>query len=105
MEPAPTQPKHCPEGPEPVSDARRGLDRWCPTRSFTFQGMDRHTQRFMPVDQEQEIIASFGEARLVRHSNGRLEILGGTQGDRQLAEEWVARFLRPAEGRFAWRSG
>jgi hypothetical protein len=45
----------------------------------------------------EELIASFGEARLVKTSDGKLEINGGSPTDRTEAEVWVSRFLTPAK--------
>lgn len=41
-------------------------------------------------------MAAFGEARLVKYLDGRLELMGGTEADRQAALEWLARFLPEA---------
>ncbi len=41
---------------------------------------------------EEEVIAEFGEARLIRR-NGRLELRGGTMTERIEALEWVSMFL------------
>ena len=43
-----------------------------------------------------ELIASQGEARLVRHLNGRYELRGGTPYDRQQVREWCSMFLHEA---------
>jgi hypothetical protein len=40
----------------------------------------------------EELIATFGEARLVR-VNARIELRGGSMSDRMEALEWVARTL------------
>jgi len=58
--------------------------------------MDRHTRRYLPPAQELETIATFGEARLVRHLDGRLEIVGGSEVERRQARDWAYQFLRPA---------
>lgn len=39
-----------------------------------------------------QVIRRFGGARLVRHRNGRHELVGGTTADRAAAREWVAFF-------------
>ena len=41
-------------------------------------------------------IASFGQARLVRNANGRVELLGGSPTDRADAQEWISLFLHDA---------
>ena len=38
------------------------------------------------------VIQQFGEALLVRHQNGRHELLGGSLGDLVAAREWVSLF-------------
>ena len=43
-----------------------------------------------------ELIASQGQARLVRHLNGRYELRGGTPADRQHLKEWCSLFLHEA---------
>jgi len=40
----------------------------------------------------EEVVASFGEARLVRALDGKVELKGGTDEDRQQAEEWMSKF-------------
>jgi hypothetical protein len=42
------------------------------------------------------LLAAFGEARLMNHLDGRLDLVGGTEADRQAALEWLARFLPEA---------
>ena len=43
-----------------------------------------------------ELIASFGDARLVKKLNGKIELTGGTETDRAAAREWCSRFLHDA---------
>ena len=38
------------------------------------------------------IIQWFGQSRLVRHSNGRYELIGGTRADFIAAKEWISLF-------------
>lgn len=40
-----------------------------------------------------ELIASFGQARLLRRLNGRYELRGGTPADIADAKEWCSLFL------------
>ena len=49
---------------------------------FTFLKLVRHGK----------IIQWFGEARLVRHPNGRYELIGGTRADFTAAKEWISLF-------------
>jgi hypothetical protein len=48
---------------------------------------------------EQEIIASFGQARLLRSQDGKVELRGGTQEDHQQAKEWISMFWHEASPR------
>ena len=41
---------------------------------------------------ETELIARFGDARLVRHLDGRHELIGGTLDDLAAAREWCSLF-------------
>ncbi|MDB6112701.1 MAG: hypothetical protein JWR69_4451 [Pedosphaera sp.] len=50
---------------------------------------------------ESELIAIFGEARLVRTLLGKVEIRGGTEPEQQAAREWMELFLSPHTGRYA----
>jgi hypothetical protein len=43
-----------------------------------------------------ELIASWGEAELVRHLDGHYELRGGSPEDRQAAREWINMFLHEA---------
>ena len=43
-----------------------------------------------------ELIASWGEAELVRRVDGRYELRGGAPEDRQAAREWISLFLHEA---------
>ncbi len=49
---------------------------------------------FLPPDpNKEELIASFGAARLVRYLDGTLAVRGGTLADRIKAREWIVRFM------------
>jgi hypothetical protein len=43
-----------------------------------------------------EVVARFGEARLVRYENGAFELLGGGPQDHFDAREWASLFLHDA---------
>lgn len=43
-----------------------------------------------------ETLATFGQARLVKHLDGRIELLGGSTDDRRAAREWCSLFLHEA---------
>jgi hypothetical protein len=40
-----------------------------------------------------ELIASFGEARILRDLDGKIEIRGGTTADQARAHDWMKQFL------------
>ena len=42
---------------------------------------------------EGEVTASWGEARLIKYLDGRLELKGGSKDDRIEAREWISMFL------------
>ncbi|MCX6893011.1 MAG: hypothetical protein NTX51_16055 [Verrucomicrobia bacterium] len=43
-----------------------------------------------------EVIASWGEAKLVKHLDGKLELRGGSKEDRGEAREWISLFWHEA---------
>lgn len=43
-----------------------------------------------------EVVARFGEAQLIRGQDGKCELRGGTPGDRQKAKEWISMFWHEA---------
>ena len=45
---------------------------------------------------EGEVIARFGEARLIRFLDGKTELRGGSQDDQSAAREWMSMFWREA---------
>ena len=46
---------------------------------------------------EEEVVAYFGEARLVRRLDCRFELRGGTDEDRSEARKWMSMFMRGQE--------
>ena len=48
------------------------------------------------VRPEAEIIAYFGQARLVRRSDSQYELLGGSEDDWAAAREWISLFMHEA---------
>jgi hypothetical protein len=50
-------------------------------------------QRRVAARTEHELIATFGDAQLVRDMSGRLELKGGTAVDREQARWWIETFL------------
>ena len=49
---------------------------------------------FKLEERTEDLVASFGAARLVRSPQGRFEVRGGSETDRILAREWVLMFLQ-----------
>jgi hypothetical protein len=45
---------------------------------------------------EGEVLAYFGQARLVKKLDGKLELVGGTNEDRTAAREWISLFCHEA---------
>jgi hypothetical protein len=45
---------------------------------------------------EGEVVAYFGQARLIRYLDGKLELKGGSQEDRIAAREWMSLFWHEA---------
>jgi hypothetical protein len=39
-----------------------------------------------------EVIAGWGEARLIRHLDGRYQLVGGTAEDQAVVREWISLF-------------
>jgi hypothetical protein len=42
---------------------------------------------------EAEVLAGFGDARLVKHVNGKIELRGGTAKDQREARAWAEEFI------------
>ena len=50
--------------------------------------------RFFPeFKDEGEVIAMFGQARLVKYLGGQVELQGGSAGDHTEAKEWISLFM------------
>jgi hypothetical protein len=47
----------------------------------------------LQVREEGELIACFGQARLMRRVSGRVELVGGSREDRGAAREWISMFF------------
>ena len=52
--------------------------------------LNKLTDWFRP---EHTTIAVFGDARLLQHRDGKMELRGGTRADRIAAKEWCSLFL------------
>jgi hypothetical protein len=51
---------------------------------------------FLPFKDEGELIASWGEARLVKYLDGKVVLMGGSKQDRIEAREWMSLFWHEA---------
>ncbi len=45
---------------------------------------------------EDEVIAYFGQGRLVKKLDGKMELIGGSSDDRIAAREWISLFFHEA---------
>jgi len=43
-----------------------------------------------------ELVASFGEAKLIKQLEGRFELRGGSAEDHTAAQEWISLFMHEA---------
>jgi hypothetical protein len=51
---------------------------------------------FPPFKDEGELIASWGEAQLIKYLDGKVELRGGSKEDRLAAREWISLFWHEA---------
>jgi hypothetical protein len=51
---------------------------------------------FARFKDEGEVVAAWGQARLIKYLNGRVELRGGTNDERADAREWVSLFWHEA---------
>jgi hypothetical protein len=58
--------------------------------------MKRKSEYFPPFKDEGELIASWGEARLIKYLDGKLVLKGGSKENRMEAREWITMFLNDA---------
>jgi hypothetical protein len=58
--------------------------------------MKRKSEYFPPFKDEGELIASWGEARLIKYLDGKLVLKGGSKENRMEAREWISMFLNDA---------
>ena len=54
--------------------------------------MKSKSEFYPPFRDEGELIASWGEARLIKYLGGKVELKGGTKEDRLAAQEWMSLF-------------
>ena len=58
--------------------------------------MKRKSEFFPPFKDEGELIASWGEARLIKYLDGHSELKGSSDQDRAEAREWMSLFWHEA---------
>jgi hypothetical protein len=58
--------------------------------------MKRKSEYYPPFKDEGEVMASWGEARLIEYLDAKLVLKGGSKEDRQAAHEWISMFLNDA---------
>ena len=58
--------------------------------------MRRKSEYYPPFKDEGEVMASWGEAQLIKYLNGKLVLRGGSKEDRIEAREWISMFLNDA---------
>ena len=58
--------------------------------------MRRKSEYYPPFKDEGEVMASWGEARLIEYLDGKLVLKGGAKEDRLAAHEWISMFLNGA---------
>jgi hypothetical protein len=51
---------------------------------------------FPPFKDEGEVVASWGEAELIKYLDGKVELKGGSKEDRIKAQEWISLFWHEA---------
>ena len=51
---------------------------------------------FPPYKDEGEVVASWGQAQLIKHLDGRTELRGGSDQDRAEAKGWMSLFWHEA---------
>jgi hypothetical protein len=52
---------------------------------------------FYPLFKDKgEVVASWGQARLVKYLDGKVELKGGSKEDRLAAHEWISLFWHEA---------
>ena len=54
--------------------------------------MRRKPEYFPPFKDEGEVVASWGNAQLIKYLDGRSELRGGSKEDRAEAREWRSLF-------------
>ena len=58
--------------------------------------MKGKSEYFPPFKDEGELIASWGDARLIKFLNGKWELRGGPENDLAEVKKWISLFLHEA---------
>jgi hypothetical protein len=58
--------------------------------------MKRKSEYYPLFKDEGEIVASWGEAQLIKYLDGKTELRGGSKQDRAEAREWMSLFWHEA---------
>jgi hypothetical protein len=58
--------------------------------------MRRKSEYYPSFKDEGEVMASWGDARLVKYLDGKLVLKGGSKEDRIAARKWISMFLKDA---------
>jgi hypothetical protein len=58
--------------------------------------MRRKSEYYPPFKDEGEVVASWGDAQLIKYLDGRSELRGGSKEDRAEAREWMSLFWHEA---------
>jgi hypothetical protein len=70
------------------------LDSRCPTPRSIMARM--RMKFFPPFKDEGEVVATWGQAQLIKYLDGRLELRGGSAQDHAAALEWMSLFWHEA---------
>ena len=58
--------------------------------------MKRKSEYYSPFRDKGEVIASWGQAQLIKYLDGKVVLKGGSKEDRMEAREWISMFLNDA---------
>ena len=58
--------------------------------------MKKKSEYYPPFKDEGELIASWGEARLIKYLDGKTDLRGGSEQERAEAREWMSMFWHEA---------
>jgi hypothetical protein len=53
----------------------------------------RSRSYFQEFKDEGEVLASWGDAKLIKYVNGKVELRGGSKEDQIAASEWISMFF------------